>query len=92
MRRKAIVIGATSGIGRKLAVLLADKDYLVGATGRRKEHLEELLSFILIYFLNVPFPFIILGTIVVAVAVLKLFPGVLQQDKNRRQYKQDTCR
>ncbi|GAB3541296.1 chromate efflux transporter [Pontibacter brevis] len=37
------------------------------------------LSFILIYFLNVPFPFIILGTIVVALAMLWLFPGVLQQ-------------
>lgn len=38
-----------------------------------------LLSFILIYFLNVPFPFIILGTIMVAIILLWFFPGVLQQ-------------
>ncbi|WP_162051552.1 chromate efflux transporter [Pontibacter pamirensis] len=37
-----------------------------------------LLSFILIYFLDIPFPFIILGTIIVAVIILRLFPGVLQ--------------
>ncbi|MFD3001124.1 chromate efflux transporter [Pontibacter toksunensis] len=38
-----------------------------------------LLSFVLIYFLNVPFPFIILGAIVLAVALLRFFPDVLQQ-------------
>lgn len=40
--KKAIIIGATSGIGRQLAILLADEGYLVGVSGRRKEHLEEL--------------------------------------------------
>ena len=40
--KRAIVVGATSGIGRQLAVLLAEKGYRVGATGRRKERLEAL--------------------------------------------------
>ena len=42
--KRAIVVGATSGIGRQVALLLADSDYLVGATGRRKEKLEQLKS------------------------------------------------
>lgn len=40
--KKAIIIGATSGIGKQLALLLADKNYIVGITGRRKNLLEEL--------------------------------------------------
>jgi short-subunit dehydrogenase len=40
--KKAIVIGATSGIGRELAMLLAENNYLVGVTGRRTELLESL--------------------------------------------------
>ncbi|HNW71614.1 MAG TPA: SDR family NAD(P)-dependent oxidoreductase [Candidatus Paceibacterota bacterium] len=40
--KKAIIIGATSGIGRELAVLLAKNNYYVGITGRRKNLLEEL--------------------------------------------------
>jgi short-subunit dehydrogenase len=40
--KKAIVLGATSGIGRQLSVLLANENCLVGATGRRKVNLEEL--------------------------------------------------
>jgi len=39
---KAIIIGATSGIGRGLATLLSKDDYIVGATGRRISLLEEL--------------------------------------------------
>lgn len=39
---KAIVIGATSGIGRALARLLAERGYGVGVTGRRLELLREL--------------------------------------------------
>lgn len=39
---KAIVIGATSGIGRALAEVLAEHGYIVGITGRRTELLEEL--------------------------------------------------
>jgi len=40
--KKAIIIGATSGIGRELAMLLAENNYLVGITGRRVELLESL--------------------------------------------------
>ncbi len=40
--KKAIVIGATSGIGRGIARILAENDYLVGITGRRTELLDEI--------------------------------------------------
>jgi short-subunit dehydrogenase len=40
--KKAIVIGATSGIGKEVAKLLAQNGYLVGITGRRTQLLEEL--------------------------------------------------
>jgi len=40
--KKAIVVGATSGIGRQLAVILSQNNYKVGITGRRLELLEEL--------------------------------------------------
>lgn len=40
--KKAIIIGATSGIGRGLAEMMAANDYLVGVTGRRTWLLEEL--------------------------------------------------
>lgn len=40
--KSAIVLGATSGIGKDLANFLADDGYKVGITGRRKEILEEL--------------------------------------------------
>ncbi|MBI3089621.1 MAG: SDR family NAD(P)-dependent oxidoreductase [Candidatus Tectomicrobia bacterium] len=39
---KAIVIGASSGIGRALARLLAERGYAVGLTGRRVALLREL--------------------------------------------------
>lgn len=42
LMKKAIIVGATSGIGRQLAILLADKNYIVGITGRRKLLLDEL--------------------------------------------------
>ncbi len=42
--KKAIIIGATSGIGKGLAQKLADENYVVGITGRRKELLDELKS------------------------------------------------
>jgi short-subunit dehydrogenase len=41
---KAIVIGATSGIGKALAEVLVEHGYRVGVTGRRTELLEELRS------------------------------------------------
>ena len=40
--KRAIIIGATSGIGKELALLLIKKNYLVGITGRRKELLDKL--------------------------------------------------
>lgn len=39
---KVIIIGATSGIGRKMAELYAEKGFKVGATGRRQELLTEI--------------------------------------------------
>jgi len=40
--KKAIVVGATSGIGKELARLLAKNGYQVGVTGRRKALLVAL--------------------------------------------------
>jgi len=40
--KKAIIIGATSGIGRELARVLAEEGYQVGVTGRRQALLEAL--------------------------------------------------
>lgn len=42
--KRAIVIGATSGIGKELAKMLVDNNYVVGITGRRTILLEELKS------------------------------------------------
>ena len=39
---KAIVIGATSGIGKELAKLLVKNGYTVGITGRREELLNKI--------------------------------------------------
>ena len=41
---KALIIGASSGMGRILAQLLAEEGHYVGITGRRKSLLEELKS------------------------------------------------
>lgn len=40
--KKAIIIGATSGIGKGLARILVDNGYKVGITGRRTQLLNEL--------------------------------------------------
>lgn len=40
--KKAIVVGATSGLGRGLAEMLAKNNYIVGITGRRLELLDKL--------------------------------------------------
>jgi len=40
--RKIIIVGATSGIGRKMAELYAASGNIVGITGRRKELLDEI--------------------------------------------------
>ena len=42
--KKAIIIGATSGIGNGLAKILIDNNYKVGITGRRTELLQKLKS------------------------------------------------
>ena len=42
MNKKAIVIGATSGIGREVALQLAEKGWLVGIAGRRTDLLREV--------------------------------------------------
>lgn len=42
--RKAIVMGATSGIGMEVAKLLAAKGWQVGIAGRRVERLEALMQ------------------------------------------------
>ena len=40
--KKIIIVGATSGIGRKMAELYAAAGNIVGITGRRKELLNEI--------------------------------------------------
>jgi short-subunit dehydrogenase len=40
--KKAIVVGATSGIGKSVASILVENNYQVGITGRRKQLLEEI--------------------------------------------------
>ena len=44
MAKKAIVMGATSGIGMEVAKLLAAKGWLVGIAGRRIERLQALIT------------------------------------------------
>ncbi len=44
MERKAIVMGATSGIGKEVARLLAERGWKVGIAGRRTERLEEVME------------------------------------------------
>src|SRR5699024_9417126 len=42
MPKKIAIIGATSGIGRALAVEMHGRGYIVGATGRREQRLRKL--------------------------------------------------
>lgn len=44
MAKKAIVMGATSGIGMEVAKLLAAKGWQVGIAGRRTERLQALMA------------------------------------------------
>lgn len=43
--KKIIIIGASSGIGKEMALRLAEAGNLVGITARRKELLEEIEAF-----------------------------------------------
>ena len=40
--RRVIIVGATSGIGREVAVQLRNKGWLIGVAGRRLEALQAL--------------------------------------------------
>jgi short-subunit dehydrogenase len=42
LKKKIIIIGASSGIGKRLAELYAEKNYSVGITGRRQELLQQI--------------------------------------------------
>lgn len=42
MSKKIIIIGATSGIGRAMAIEMHKRGHIVGATGRRSQRLTEL--------------------------------------------------
>lgn len=42
MAKKAIIIGATSGIGKELAIVMSQNNYIVGLAGRRMRLLDEL--------------------------------------------------
>ncbi len=42
MNKKAVIFGATSGIGKALAALLVKDGYKVAITGRREEKLKEI--------------------------------------------------
>ena len=45
--RKAIVIGASSGIGLEVAKLLIEQGWMVGVAARRVELLKERKKFVL---------------------------------------------
>lgn len=42
MAKRAIIIGATSGIGKELAKVVSQNNYIVGLVGRRTQLLDEL--------------------------------------------------
>ncbi len=44
MEKKAIIIGASSGIGKALAELLSKENYVLGLTGRRLNLLEDIAN------------------------------------------------
>ena len=45
MEKRAIVIGASSGIGREVAKLLMQEGWTVGVAARRVDKLQELLPY-----------------------------------------------
>ncbi|MFA6727318.1 MAG: SDR family NAD(P)-dependent oxidoreductase [Prevotella sp.] len=44
MGKKAVIVGASSGIGREVTLFLLEKGWTVGVAARRKEKLEEFLT------------------------------------------------
>lgn len=44
MEKKVIVVGATSGIGREVALVFAQRGYKVAVAGRREDKLKEVVS------------------------------------------------
>ncbi len=44
MKHTAIVVGASSGIGREVAIQLAEAGWEVGVAGRREENLKDLVA------------------------------------------------
>ena len=42
MDKKAIIVGASSGIGREVALLLLKEGWHIGVAARREESLQEL--------------------------------------------------
>ncbi|MFT4698332.1 MAG: short-subunit dehydrogenase [Flavobacteriaceae bacterium] len=40
--KKAIIVGASSGIGKELAFILANNNFTIGVTGRREQKLLEI--------------------------------------------------
>ena len=40
--KKAIIIGASSGIGRGIAIELLNKNYKIAISARRKDRLDEI--------------------------------------------------
>ena len=47
--QKAIIIGATSGIGQEVARILVQQGWHIGIAGRRKEALHALQATCLLY-------------------------------------------
>ncbi|HKM31034.1 MAG TPA: SDR family NAD(P)-dependent oxidoreductase, partial [Bacteroidales bacterium] len=41
-QKRAVIMGATSGMGREIALILLQKGWKVGVAGRRRELLEEI--------------------------------------------------
>lgn len=42
MKKRVLIVGASSGIGKALALLMVEKNFYVGITGRRKEKLLQI--------------------------------------------------
>jgi len=53
--KKAIIVGASSGIGKELAKLLVEQGYRLGITGRRELKLEEIRNSNPSHYISKPF-------------------------------------